>query len=216
MFQYLKSKDATDDVVQETFLRIWSNRANLNPDVSFKSYLFTIAYHFLLKEMRRQLNNPLMEDYVEYLNRSSTETAEAESLMCYDQFVNALEKGKQHLSPRQRIIFEMNKEYGMSISEISEKLSITNQVVRNQLCMALKILRVELRQYYPLLLLFLKHPQQVFTKDMIYEHVWGNTVAIDDNAIMVYINRLRGKIEENKQSPQHIITIRGLGYRFIP
>ena len=73
-----------------------------------------------------------------------------------DQFVNALEKGKQHLSPRQRIIFEMNKEYGMSISEISEKLSITNQVVRNQLCMALKILRVELRQYYPLLLLFLK------------------------------------------------------------
>ena len=156
VFQYLKSKDATDDVVQETFLRIWSNRANLNPDVSFKSYLFTIAYHFLLKEMRRQLNNPLMEDYVEYLNRSSTETAEAESLMCYDQFVNALEKGKQPLSPRQRIIFEMNKEYGMSISEISEKLSITNQVVRNQLCMALKILRVELRQYYPLLLLFLK------------------------------------------------------------
>lgn len=67
-----------------------------------------------------------------------------------------------------------------------------------------------------LLLLFMKHPQQVFTKDMIYEHVWGNTVAIDDNAIMVYINRLRGKIEDNKQSPQHIITIRGLGYRFIP
>ena len=67
-----------------------------------------------------------------------------------------------------------------------------------------------------LLLLFMKHPQQVFTKDMIYEHVWGNTIAIDDNAIMVYINRLRGKIEDNKQSPQHIITIRGLGYRFIP
>ena len=67
-----------------------------------------------------------------------------------------------------------------------------------------------------LLLLFMKHPQQVFTKDMIYEQVWGNTVAIDDNAIMVYINRLRSKIEENKQSPQHIITIRGLGYRFIP
>ena len=156
VFQYLKSKDASEDVVQETFLRIWSNRANLNPDTSFKSYLFTIAYHFLLKEIRRQLNNPLMEDYVDYLNRLSTETIEVESLMCYDQFVEALEKGKQYLSPRQRTIFEMNKEYGMSIPEISEKLSITNQVTRNQLCMALKILRVELRQYYPLLLLFLK------------------------------------------------------------
>ncbi|MDO4338795.1 MAG: response regulator transcription factor [Eubacteriales bacterium] len=67
-----------------------------------------------------------------------------------------------------------------------------------------------------LLLLFMKHPQQVFTKDMIYEHVWGNTVAIDDNAIMVYINRLRSKIEDNRQNPAHIITVRGLGYRFLP
>ena len=67
-----------------------------------------------------------------------------------------------------------------------------------------------------LLLLFLKHPGQVFTKDMIYEHVWGNSVAVDDNAIMVYINRLRGKIEEDRQKPAHIVTVRGLGYRFIP
>lgn len=67
-----------------------------------------------------------------------------------------------------------------------------------------------------LLLLFMKHPQQVFTKDMIYEYVWGHTVAVDDNAIMVYINRLRSKIEDNKQKPKHIITVRGLGYRFVP
>ena len=66
------------------------------------------------------------------------------------------------------------------------------------------------------LLLFMKHPQQVFTKDMIYEHVWGNTVAVDDNAIMVYINRLRGKIEDDRQNPAYILTIRGLGYRFVP
>lgn len=67
-----------------------------------------------------------------------------------------------------------------------------------------------------LLLLFLTHPGQVFTKDMIYEHVWGNSVAVDDNAIMVYINRLRGKIEEDRQRPAHIVTVRGLGYRFLP
>ena len=67
-----------------------------------------------------------------------------------------------------------------------------------------------------LMLLFLKHPGQVFTKDMIYDHVWGNRVAVDDNAIMVYINRLRGKIEEDRQKPAHIVTVRGLGYRFNP
>ena len=67
-----------------------------------------------------------------------------------------------------------------------------------------------------LLLLFIKHPGQVFTKDMIYEQVWGTTVAIDDNAIMVYINRLRSKIEKDRQKPEHIITVRGMGYRFLP
>lgn len=67
-----------------------------------------------------------------------------------------------------------------------------------------------------LMILFMKHPGQVFTKDMIYEHVWGTSVAVDDNAIMVYINRLRSKIEEDRQKPEHIITVRGLGYRFVP
>ncbi|MGN0298758.1 MAG: response regulator transcription factor [Lachnospiraceae bacterium] len=67
-----------------------------------------------------------------------------------------------------------------------------------------------------LMLLFFKHPQQVFTKEMIYEHVWGNMVAVDDNAIMVYVNRLRSKIEVDKQHPKHIVTVRGLGYRFVP
>ena len=67
-----------------------------------------------------------------------------------------------------------------------------------------------------LLLLMLRHPNQVFTKDMIYECVWGNSVAVDDNAIMVYINRLRSKMEEDGQKPRHILTVRGLGYRFVP
>jgi len=67
-----------------------------------------------------------------------------------------------------------------------------------------------------LLLLFLKNPQQVFNKNTIYDHVWGNSIAVDDNAIMVYINRLRNKIEEDPKKPAHIVTVRGLGYRFVP
>lgn len=64
--------------------------------------------------------------------------------------------------------------------------------------------------------LFIKHPNQVFTKDAIYDHVWGNTIVVDDNTIMVYINRLRKKIEDNPQKPSYILTVRGMGYRFQP
>ena len=69
---------------------------------------------------------------------------------------------------------------------------------------------------FAILKMLMEHPQQVFTKDMIYEAVWGNSVAVDDNAIMVYINRLRSKIEDDRQKPAHILTVRGLGYRFVP
>ncbi len=67
-----------------------------------------------------------------------------------------------------------------------------------------------------LLLLFLQHPNQVFTKDMLYERVWGTAVAVDDNAIMVYINRLRGKIEPDRQHPVHIRTVRGWATALCP
>ena len=61
--------------------------------------------------------------------------------------------------------------------------------------------------------LFVDNVNHIFSKDMIYELVWGETV-IDDNAIMVYINRLRQKIEDNPSQPQYIQTVRGIGYRF--
>ena len=49
---------------------------------------------------------------------------------------------------------------------------------------------------------------------MIYNLVWGESI-IDENAIMVYINRLRQKIEDDPSKPKYIQTVRGLGYRFI-
>lgn len=62
--------------------------------------------------------------------------------------------------------------------------------------------------------LFIDNVNRIFSKDMLYELVWGETI-IDENAIMVYINRLRQKIEDDPSKPKYIQTIRGLGYRFV-
>lgn len=62
--------------------------------------------------------------------------------------------------------------------------------------------------------LFLDNVNRIFSKDMIYDLIWGEAI-IDENAIMVYINRLRQKIEEDPSKPQYIQTVRGLGYRFV-
>ena len=62
--------------------------------------------------------------------------------------------------------------------------------------------------------LFMDNVNRIFPKDMIYELIWGEAI-IDENAIMVYINRLRQKIEDDPAKPKYIQTVRGLGYRFV-
>ncbi len=63
---------------------------------------------------------------------------------------------------------------------------------------------------FDLLELFLMHPRQVLTRDIILSRVWGYDYAGDDNIIEVYIRHLREKLHDNP--PQLIQTIRGIGY----
>lgn len=62
--------------------------------------------------------------------------------------------------------------------------------------------------------LFIDNVNRIFSKDMLYDMIWGGAI-IDENAIMVYVNRLRQKIEDDPSKPRYIQTVRGLGYRFV-
>ena len=55
----------------------------------------------------------------------------------------------------------------------------------------------------------------LFTKQEIFTKVWKSE-ASDDNTILVYIKRLRDKIEDNPSRPVHLMTVWGKGYKFIP
>lgn len=73
----------------------------------------------------------------------------------------------------------------------------------------------ELTSYeFKILSLLMRQAGRVFTKASIYEHVWGEEYIGDENLIMVYISKIREKIEDNPRKPAYLITIRGLGYRF--
>ncbi len=72
--------------------------------------------------------------------------------------------------------------------------------------------RIELTaREFELLLLFLQHPRQVLTRDMLYDRIWGYDFGGESNIIEVYIRYLRGKLEENG-APRLLQTVRGVGY----
>lgn len=66
---------------------------------------------------------------------------------------------------------------------------------------------------YRLLDFFLRHPNQILTKEQLYEAVWEEPFAGGENTLMVHIRHLREKIERNPSQPTIIQTVRGLGYR---
>ncbi|MCI8877213.1 MAG: response regulator transcription factor [Lachnospiraceae bacterium] len=66
---------------------------------------------------------------------------------------------------------------------------------------------------FDLLLHFAENPGKVYTKRQIYQAVWKDAYAYDDNNIMVHIHRLRKKIEDHPEHPKYILTIWGVGYK---
>lgn len=66
---------------------------------------------------------------------------------------------------------------------------------------------------YHLLQYFIRHSNQILTKEQLYEGVWGEPYIEGDKTLMVHIRYLREKIEQNPAQPKIIETIRGIGYR---
>ena len=70
------------------------------------------------------------------------------------------------------------------------------------------------KKEFELLLFLAKNPKQVFTREHLYEGVWGLDSFGDLDTVTVTINRLRQKREENPATPKHILTVWGVGYKF--
>ena len=67
---------------------------------------------------------------------------------------------------------------------------------------------------YKILARLMKSPGRIYTKVQLYESICGEYFESDDNTIMVHISRIREKIEDDPKRPVHLITVRGVGYKF--
>jgi two-component system OmpR family response regulator len=67
---------------------------------------------------------------------------------------------------------------------------------------------------FDLLAFLLKNREQVFSRDQLLEKVWGYDYAGDTRTVDVHIRWLRQKIESDPANPRHLLTVRGIGYKF--
>jgi len=65
-----------------------------------------------------------------------------------------------------------------------------------------------------LLNFFTKHPGRVYSRDQLLDYIWGDETYVEPRTVDVHISRLRAAIEKDKENPEYILTVRGIGYKF--
>ncbi|HEX3007102.1 MAG TPA: RNA polymerase sigma-70 factor [Bacteroidales bacterium] len=148
---YLKSEEEAEELVQEVFTIIWEKRKELKEELSFKSFLFTIAFNIIKKHFRTrtQLSNYLSYKGGNDMDDNTTELTNYNSLKQYiDELV-------EQLPLKRKEIFIKSRYKGMSIMDIAREMNISHKTVENQITEALRFLRKHLNEEnLPLALFF--------------------------------------------------------------
>lgn len=136
-YGYLKSVDDTKELVQEVFTKIWERRSDLDENMSFKCYIFTISFNIIKKHFR---SKAIQYRYLLNECRTDFDISTSEKIIC-DSTNNYISDLVKKFPCRRREIYIRSRVEGQSISDIAEAMSISHKTVENQLSTALSAIR---------------------------------------------------------------------------
>ena len=137
--QYTKCREDAEEIVQDVFVALWNSRRDIRQEETLRSLLFTISKHRVINAYRSTLNSPVYEDYVDYQNDLSV--SEDCHPMEYEQYVRIVKDTIRRLPSTQQRVITLSRFSQLSNKEIAERLSLSEQTVKNQLSIGLKALR---------------------------------------------------------------------------
>ena len=151
--KYLRSTAEAKELVQSVFLKVWENHKNLKKELSFKSYVFTIAYNDICKLLRkRNYHQKFINDTLFENPRSSFEI---EKRIDDQSILERVQQIVDKLPKRDRTIFYERQEEGKSTKEIASELNLSPGTIDNYISKTMKLIRSRLRNEDYALLLFL-------------------------------------------------------------
>ena len=148
----LKSEFWAEEIVQEVFMQVWTNREKLAEIESPAGYLFKITANRCIDRMRRQELEIKMQYIVSKALHKETDTVQ-ENLYDLDLIERLIREAIQRLPEQGKLVFELHRNEGLSYQEISNRLNITTNTVRNHMVKDLHVIRSYLREKGQLYLL---------------------------------------------------------------
>lgn len=142
-FKFLKDREQSEEIVQETFINLWLSREKLDSAGNIWLYLFVISKRLSLNALRQSakavhLTDEVLHDLIQAHNGTEEEVL-AHDLEQYTERII------QKLPRQQQLVFKLSRVDGLSHKEIAEQLHISQNTVKNHMVEALKTLKLNLK-----------------------------------------------------------------------
>jgi RNA polymerase sigma-70 factor (ECF subfamily) len=140
----VRSKDKTEEIVQDLFISLWDKRATHSIQ-NLPAYLFQAVKFKALNYIESKLVQVKYWDY--YKSFVSQKENSTQLTVEYDDLMEAIENGMTSLPEKSRKVFRMHRLEGWSVPEIARTLNLSEKAIGYHLTQSLKKLRVHLKNY---------------------------------------------------------------------
>ena len=145
----LKDEDRAEGMVQNVFLKLWDKKERLSFSGSLQAYLYGAVYHECLNYLRHEKVKIKHQQHVVYtMGNNAEESGNMELLDLRGKLADALNE----LPEKCRTIFQLSRFEELKYQEIADRLQISIKTVEAQMGKALKILRIKLVDFLPLII----------------------------------------------------------------
>jgi RNA polymerase sigma-70 factor (ECF subfamily) len=141
----LRCMDEAEDVVQKMFCTLWDKRAEIDVQVSLKSYLYRTVHNSCLNRLKHEKVREAHK--ADFTHRHSEAHSRADERMAYDELTAAVKRAVAQLPKQCRAVFELSRSEALTYPEIAERLKISRNTVENHICKALRLLRENLKEF---------------------------------------------------------------------
>lgn len=149
--KFLKSKEETEGLVQDVFLKIWENRKEIKKESSLKSYLFTIAYHDICRIFRAKQNSL---KFIHANEKTKNKFVDMEEQMGYKSILEQIDELIDKLPDKQKQIFLKSRREYKSTREIAKEMNLSPGTINNNISATIKFLKTHLSGEEIAILLF--------------------------------------------------------------
>ncbi|RQP11842.1 MAG: RNA polymerase sigma-70 factor [Parapedobacter sp.] len=150
-YTVLQDEAMAEEIVQTVFLKLWESRERMAIHTSLRAYLYKSVYNESLNYLKhKKVQRKYMEEAMVAYKQQQAQEADADN-----ELQKQLQRALRQLPEKCRTVFQLSRFEELKYQEIGDKLGISLKTVEAHMGKALKLLRVQLADFLPLLLIVL-------------------------------------------------------------